>query len=271
MITCQTCGDTRQDNFCPNCGEKKFNPHALSIKHFAEETFEGFWHFDTKFFRSVLTLLTRPAELSVQYRKGITVRFMKPLSLFLVANLIFFILPLHNLFSLPMYNYLNFEPFKTAGKTIESVRNKLKESNQTEKELTTSFNTRIRSTSKVFIILFIPFFAIIFAMFFFRSGERFGGHLVFAIHFMTFLVVLFLIQSIVFSILPISYSTGVGDAMVSAIDGLILSVYLTFAIRRFYATPWWQAILSSLVIIFIFMYAVQAYRIFLFHQVLRSM
>ena len=86
MQTCQNCGDTRQEKFCPNCGEKKFHTKALSIKHLAEETFESLSHFDNKFFKSIATLLIRPGVLSYEFCKGVTVRFMKPFALFLVVN-----------------------------------------------------------------------------------------------------------------------------------------------------------------------------------------
>jgi hypothetical protein len=87
MRTCQNCGDQRQEKFCPNCGEKQYTAKALTIKHLGGEIFEGLSHFDSKFFKSVKTLITRPGELSLQFCKGVTVRFMKPFSLFLLANL----------------------------------------------------------------------------------------------------------------------------------------------------------------------------------------
>ena len=151
MNTCQNCGDTRQEKYCPNCGEKKFTEHALSFNHFAAETFEGLSHFDSRFFKSILALLFRPGQLSSDFCKGITVRYLKPFSLFLVMNLIFFLLPVQNPFSLPLQNYLNFEPFPSWGKTREAVKSKLRETKLTEQELTRTFNEKIRSVSKIFI------------------------------------------------------------------------------------------------------------------------
>lgn len=270
MQTCQNCGDIRQEKFCPNCGEKKFNANALSIKHLAEETFEGLSHFDTKFFKTIKTLLIKPGTLSFEYCNGIRVRYMKPFSLFLVINLIFFLLPVQNPFGLPLYNYVNFPPFTTFGKTQEAVRKKLKETKFTETELTRSFDEKVHSSSKVFIALFIPFFAGIFALIFFSSHKRFGEHLIFSTHFMTFLICLMIIISLVVMLTPFDFNSGLGDTFVTLLLSIILCIYLTVAVRRFYVRTLWKAVLSSLVIIICLNIGQQVYRIFLFYKVLHA-
>jgi len=272
MITCQSCGDPRQDKFCPNCGEKKFNAGSLAIGHLIGETFEGLSHFDTRFFRSLKTLLIRPAELSVQFCNGITVRYMKPFSFFLVANLIFFLVSFQNPFGLPIYNYMNYEykPFNTRANAREAVVAKLRVSKLTEKELATAFNEKIRSSSKIFIALFIPFFAIVFALVFVDRRRRFGEHLVFATHLMTFLICLFLIEKTILSLLHLAFPSELSDLLVSSIVGLIFLTYLSVAVHRFYVKNWWRAILSSLVIVVLLTIAMQTYRIFLFYKVLNA-
>ena len=270
MPGCQNCGDLRQDKFCPNCGEKQFHANALSIKHLGAEIFESLSHFDGKFFRSIYTLLLRPGELTEQFCKGITVRFMKPFAFFLVANLVFFLIPVQNPFSLPLYNYLTYEPFTTWGKTRNAVRTRLVETKLTEKEITRTFDERIRSTSKVFIALFIPFFAGVSALMFFGSRRRFGEHLVFATHFMTFLVCVLVIQAIIFALIPVNFDADSGDTILTLLLSLILCSWLSIALRRFYVKRWWQAILSSFVIVVMLIIGEQAYRIFLFYQVLHG-
>ena len=270
MQPCQNCGDLRQEKFCPNCGEKQFHANALSIKHLGGEIFESLSHFDGKFFRSITTLVFKPGLLTAQFCNGITVRFMKPFAFFLVVNLVFFLLPVQNPFSLPLYNYLTYEPFITWGKTKQTVRARMVETKLTEKEITRTFNERIRSTSKVFIALFIPFFAGLFALMFFASRKRFGEHLVFATHFMTLLICLMVIQSIIFMLIPFNFDADSGDTVITLVLSLILCTWLTLALRRFYVHAWWRAILASIVIVCMLVVAEQAYRIFLFHEVMHG-
>jgi uncharacterized protein DUF3667 len=270
MISCQTCGDPRQDRFCPNCGEKKFHAGSLTIGHITEETFEAFSHFDGRFFRSMRTLLTKPGLLSIKFCNGITVPYMRPFGFFLVVNLIFFLVPLQNPFSLPFYNYVHFEPFKTFGKTIPAARHKLIESKMTEKELATAFNEKIKASSKIFISLFIPFFALIFGLLFLGTKKQVGEHFVFATHVLTFLISLFLIQSILTFLLPFIFSMDKADALLALIDGIVFCIYLSFATKRFYVTQWWRAILSSIIVVFLLASAMHTYRIFLYYQVLHA-
>jgi hypothetical protein len=195
---------------------------------------------------------------------------MKPVAFFLVVNLIFFLLPLHNPFSLSFYNYVNFNPFKSYGNTIPAAKKKLAENNLTEKELSVAFNHKIKGSSKMFIALFVPLLAVIFGLLYVDSGRRFGEHFVFATHVMTFIICLYLLQSIIILFIPFSHSEGISDAVISLVDGIIILIYFAIAGKRFYARKWWRAILSSFVALFLLAVALQAYRIFLYYQVLGS-
>ena len=71
-MICQTCSNNHQENFCPNCGEKKFNAHELTIKHFFQETLESFIHFDSKFLKTLTmeTIIIKPkSKQSIPFLK----------------------------------------------------------------------------------------------------------------------------------------------------------------------------------------------------------
>ena len=110
-MNCNNCNGEFIGNYCSNCGEKMFNKKDLSLKHFAEESFEGFVHFDNKFFRTLKTLLISPGQLSLDYINGKRVRYMKPVQSFLIINLIFFFFISTNIFSLTLPNYITKNPF----------------------------------------------------------------------------------------------------------------------------------------------------------------
>ena len=108
-MVCKSCENDHQENFCPACGEKAFHTKQLSLKHFVEETFEGFVHFDNKFFCSIKTLVKAPGQLSLDYTEGKRVKYMKPVQFFLIVNLIFFVLTINNLYSLSLNNYITYK------------------------------------------------------------------------------------------------------------------------------------------------------------------
>lgn len=89
---CVSCGAALHGPFCHECGEKALHPgHDFSIRHFLEETVEGFLHLDSRLLRSLRGLLTRPGFLTAEFIAGRRVPYMKPLPLFFVIALIFYL------------------------------------------------------------------------------------------------------------------------------------------------------------------------------------
>src|SRR6516225_11479891 len=82
---CPNCQTKLLGEFCHNCGERQFHQDELGIRHFASHALHETTHLDTKVFATMRYLFTRPGYLTVEYVEGRRSRYMKPLSLFLVA------------------------------------------------------------------------------------------------------------------------------------------------------------------------------------------
>ncbi|MBW4888676.1 DUF3667 domain-containing protein [Mucilaginibacter sp. HMF5004] len=270
-MNCKSCGNTHQENFCPNCGEKKFHPGQLSLKHFVEETFEGFIHFDSKFFYTLKTLITKPGQLSLDYAEGRRIRSMRPVQFFLIINLLFFFLIMgHNLYSLSLDNYISYRPF-TNYNTRQIIKEKLAESKTTTNEYKHLFNEKITTESKEFIFLFIPFYGFIFYLLFFWKQKYFTTHLSFAAHFISFvllwnLVSFWLITVPFYLITKVSYSEDF-DSLVSLLTAIIIATYVAIAIRRFYKPHTFVAVLVALGIGATYFSFIQYYRMALFFKI----
>jgi hypothetical protein len=270
-MKCRSCGNAHQGNFCPNCGEKKFHPGQLSLKHFIEETFEGFVHFDSKFFYTIKTLVTKPGQLSVDFAEGRRIRSMRPVQFFLVVNLLFFFLILgHNLYSLRLYNYVTYQPF-TNYNTRHIINQKVLEDKTTFEAYAQVFDEKISAESKEFLFIFIPVYGLIFYLLFFWKQKYITAHLAFAAHFISFtllwhLVSFYLINAPFYLITKTNYSQNF-DEITSMLTCLVVAAYLAIAIRRFYKPHFVVSLLVSLAVGFTYFNLIQFYRMLLFFKI----
>jgi hypothetical protein len=271
--TCPSCGKMFTGKFCSYCGEKQMSHHDLSMKHFAEESLESFTHFDNKFFRSIKQLLFKPGNLTKHFEEGRRVPFMKPVQLFVICNLLFFLLVGNaNIFAVPLRNYIKhgvYIHYNTKEAFIKKYG-----STERSQELSSVFDVKMANRSKAFIGLFIPFFAFMCALLFFKKRKFFSLHLVFATHFFTFLLLLFIIFHFIF-VLPDYYFFHIKgetfDQFATTFNLGILVLYFGAAIRRFYKSSWLLVISSSILAGFLFIVLLQLYRIFLFYNILHSL
>ncbi|MEI7662163.1 MAG: DUF3667 domain-containing protein [Bacteroidota bacterium] len=80
------------DLFCPHCGQKRIEHEDMSFSHLIGESFLDYFHFDSKFFRTIRPLLFRPGRLTMEFMNGKRKSYLEPFKLFLVISVIYFLL-----------------------------------------------------------------------------------------------------------------------------------------------------------------------------------
>ena len=204
----------------------------------------------------------------MDFCRGIRVPYLKPVAFFLLSNILFFLLVVRvNTFSLPLYNYITFTPF-TYFHTGEHLGKKLKKESITYKQYENVFNEKMKSSSKVFIIIFIPFMAFMSALVFISKKKKIGRasrvcHAFYELCTLS-LVSMSLVTYILFSIFNVGYS----DAAVTLVTLILISIYLFFSVSRFYSTGIIGESTSALLIAVFFLTFMQIYRILLFFKIL---
>ena len=90
-LRCQNCDTPLQGPYCHQCGQHDFDINQ-SFGHTFLEALENFFHFDTKLFRNVVTLLFRPGRLTAEFNAGKRASQMPPFRLYVFVSFLFFFL-----------------------------------------------------------------------------------------------------------------------------------------------------------------------------------
>jgi hypothetical protein len=89
-VDCANCGARLADRYCGRCGQDSHV--SLTLSHFLHEFVEGLFHVDSKFWRTLRTLLTRPGQLTQEYLDGRRLKYSPPFRGYLVISIVYFVL-----------------------------------------------------------------------------------------------------------------------------------------------------------------------------------
>lgn len=85
---CKNCNNQFHGLYCNLCGEKVILPKDRKLSNVVGSILAITSIVDNKFFKSLKLIVTNPGFLSREYADGRRVRYMRPLQLFFILNLI---------------------------------------------------------------------------------------------------------------------------------------------------------------------------------------
>lgn len=88
---CQNCGAPLAGEYCAQCGQHAID-YKRSLFQLVIDAADSFFNWDTKFFRTIGTLLLKPWRLTNDFNVGRRVRHVHPLRLYLLASIAFFLM-----------------------------------------------------------------------------------------------------------------------------------------------------------------------------------
>tara|TARA_R110001583_G_scaffold14331_1_gene60160 strand:- start:436 stop:1563 length:1128 start_codon:yes stop_codon:yes gene_type:complete len=90
---CFNCGHpfTGQEKFCPDCGQAN-KDKRITFGSFVHEVFNGFISWDSKFWTTIVPLLTKPGKVSRDYIDGKRQRYANPFQFYLSVSVLFFLM-----------------------------------------------------------------------------------------------------------------------------------------------------------------------------------
>jgi len=276
---CQTCTAANRSAFCASCGEKRPGPYDLSIGHLLSHAGETLFHWDSKIFRTLRVLFTRPGLLGAEYVRGRRKPYVHPFQVFFIANLLyFFLFPVLGWSGLktPLVIYQTDMSYKEWASRMAAHRAAVK--GMSMGEFTRHFDHAADVESRSLVLLMVPLFALAAWVLEWRKRRFFAEHVVFALHFYAFWLISILIIlyggafAVLLALKPWIHTVSFQhlDLRLFEVAELIIAIYLVLALRRFYGDSVPAAIIKAVLLAGSTYWVLQAFRFVLFLTALYS-
>ena len=291
---CVSCGAARSGRFCAQCGEKRVEPGDYTLRHVLGELAEQFLSLDGRLLRTMRALATRPGMLTAEYIAGRRRPYSRPLSLFVLLNVIFFLASPY----LPLLRY-TFGAYEGAPPIGVPAASRMIQAKigaeppsgapaaavqayeRRKAAYATAFNSAAEGHKRSLLIFLVPAFALLVAVVQWRRHRTFVEHLVFSVHSVTWMLLFllvavpllavplwtFLVRPAYLAIVPRASEAAVHDVFEALLALFIMvgfATALTIALRRVYADRRLAAVAKAIALSFSFMLLFQVYRSILF-------
>jgi hypothetical protein len=190
--SCPTCKQTVLTTYCAVCGERALEPRELTLRGIFEQAVEAFTNLDSRLIRSLLFVVIRPGMLTKAYLAGQRLPYLRPLQLFLIANVLFFAmesLTHSTIFSTPLDSHLHTQPWSDFAQWLVPYR--LMSTQTSLEAYAPDFDRAIALNARSLVVLmslaFVPFLTIAFS----RTRRPFVIDVVFSLHLYAFVLILF--------------------------------------------------------------------------------
>jgi hypothetical protein len=95
MPQCLNCGTHLRGQYCGHCGQRARN-RLISLWELLREAFGDLFELDSRLWKTIVPLLSRPGLLTHDYLQGRRARYMPPFRMYLVLSLLFFLVAFFN-------------------------------------------------------------------------------------------------------------------------------------------------------------------------------
>lgn len=268
---CPACARQWTTRYCGACGERHRTPHDLTLAALFGEWLESLTNTDGRVFRTFATLVRRPGELTAAYLRGERNRYVGPIQLFLIANVVFFFVQASLGFqslSNDLHSHLTRQRYSLwLAPWVERV---LAERGTTVAEYAPVFDSAVSVNAKAFAIMMVPLFALLAWLLSPLRGRPAVAHFVLGLHFGAFFLLWLStgIPLVGFPLVIALEALGAGayaDRIVSWVA--LIPVYAWYAYAAFgrvYGGSMWARALKGFVFAVLLIGVMRVYRLLVF-------
>lgn len=94
VARCLNCGTPLSGPFCSACGQREHS-RIISLGLLAKEAVGDIYHVDSRLWRTLRALISKPGLLTVEFIAGRRARYVPPFRLYLVVSIVLFLLAAH--------------------------------------------------------------------------------------------------------------------------------------------------------------------------------
>lgn len=264
---CKSCGNQFTGYYCNQCGEKVLQPSDRSFKKFLSNILIAVTFADSKFVKTLWLILKNPGFVSFEFANGRTVKYLKPISLFFVLNLVYFLFPVIQLFNASL-NTQMLSPFSDFIRPI--VAKKMVVEHLDLASFSILYGTKSTSLAKLMVMLFVVLASLPLNFLYRKRNRYFTDHVGYAVELACFNLFINTMVLAVFASLA-----GVGQYLnETVLTAIFITTNLYFLIRSgriFYHESGWRLLLKSVLMIGLLKLALEIYRLILFFVTIWSL
>jgi len=279
---CANCGAALRGEYCAACGQKRFVDADRRFGNVVRQFLVAATDLDGRFWGTIGALLFQPGRLSRDYIEGRRARWMSPMAVFLLVNLVYFISALQSDFATPFEwevpGRIALEardPGTVSAGDVERLSERpgpvhsrftapLVERRVHERDAATraasagqrgydyrdygrAYEDKVPEISKAMAIVHVPFLALALLVVLWRRRYYWAEHFIVALHIVAFYMA---------TILVLGHGAGLVERLAPPADWhnallnwsirVVVMAYIVIALRRAYAIGWMWSTAAAL-------------------------
>jgi hypothetical protein len=188
---CSNCRRPLSGHWCAHCGQKVLADSDRRFGHLLGQFAHELFHVNGKLPRTLGALLFKPGQLSSAYLEGQRVRYVSPIALFLIINLVYFVSPPMTDFNLDLEDQYQMQPYSSL---IQPLIDQRLTSRDIEFErYARSYESANLNLARSLIVVHLPLLALALMILFPRRRMYYAEHFIIATHLFSFLLVIVLV------------------------------------------------------------------------------
>jgi DNA-directed RNA polymerase subunit RPC12/RpoP len=223
---CRSCGKDLTENFCPNCGEKRF--HRIRGKDLFADFLSDGANLETPILRTIKGLFTQPGILVKEYISGDRKKYYRPFQFY------FLLLAVYILFFYFLDGFQAYYNLAGADEAADYVSKQDRAFIEIKKAQVFLF--------RYLVVLSIPISTVLTFLFFRRGGLSFAEHLVLNLYVLSQGLIIGIVECL---LSPISAALSLSFVAVTSIS------YYAWAYRGLFEQSWGRSLLKAFGVFFI--------------------